>query len=73
MNTPDPLLTNKCVETDAGTRFLEITETANTSETVEITFADLAAGDQVDVFGADDAVDADCVLADTVQKYLMAP
>lgn len=70
VNTTDPLLTNKCVETNAGTRFLEITETGTTSETVEITFADLAAGDQVDVFGADDAVDAECVLADTVQKYV---
>ncbi|MCJ7452153.1 MAG: DUF4382 domain-containing protein [Steroidobacteraceae bacterium] len=66
-------LNDKCVKVDAGTRYLLITETASTSETTEITFADLAAGDLVDVFGADDAVDSECVLADTVQKYVTAP
>lgn len=59
----------KCVKTYAGTRYLFIKETANTSETAEIAFNDLATGDRVDVFGANDAIDAECVLADTIQKY----
>ncbi len=62
-------LTGKCVKTDAGTRYLFIKETANTSETQEITFADLAAGNTVDVFGTNDVTEAGCVLADTIQKY----
>jgi hypothetical protein len=66
-------LTAKCVKVDADTRYLLITETANTSETSEILFADLAVGNKVDVFGADDATEAACVLADTVQKYVTAP
>jgi Domain of unknown function (DUF4382) len=66
-------LNDKCVKVDAGTRYLLITETASTSETTEITFSELAAGDLVDVFGADDASESECVLADTVQKYLAAP
>ena len=63
-------LTGKCVKVDAATRYLEITETANTSETAEIVFADLEVDDEVDVFGADDTVEPACVLADTVQKYV---
>jgi len=63
----------KCVKTDGGTRYLEITETADTSETAEITFTDLVAGDAVDVFGVDDATEPACVLADTVQKYVTSP
>lgn len=66
-------LNDKCVKTDAGTRYLKITETVNTVETAEITFADLVAGDTVDVFGGDDAAETACVLADTVQKYVNAP
>jgi len=66
-------LNDKCVKVDAGTRYLEITETGNTSETAESTFADLAAGNMVDVFGAADPAEVDCVLADTVQKYVTAP
>jgi len=62
-------LTNKCVKTDAGTRYLQITETANTSDTTEIAFVDLAAGNTIDVFGTNDPVDTACVLADTIQKY----
>jgi hypothetical protein len=62
-------LTNKCVKTDASTRYLLITETPDTSETTQITFADLAAGNTVDVFGADDVMETACVLADTIQKY----
>jgi hypothetical protein len=50
-----------------------ITETGDTSETAEITFSDLVADDTVDVFGADDAMEPACVLADTVQKYVTAP
>jgi hypothetical protein len=65
-------VTAQCVKTDAGTRYLEITESANSSETHEIVFADLAVGDAVDVYGT--LVDAGaCVLADTVQKYSSAP
>ena len=63
----------RCVKTDGGTRYLTITETADTSETAEITFTDLVAGDTVDVFGADDTMEPACVLADTVQKYVTAP
>ena len=62
-----------CVKTDGGTRYLEITETVDTSETAEITFTDLIAGDTVDVFGVDDAMEPACVLADTVQKHATAP
>jgi hypothetical protein len=62
-------LSNKCVKTDANTRYLLITETAATSETTQITFADLVAGNTVDVFGADDVIETACVLANTIQKY----
>ena len=55
-----------CVKTKGGTRYLEITETVDTSETAEITFTDLVAGDTVDVFGGDDAMEPACVLADAV-------
>ena len=58
-----------CVKTDVGTRYLLITETATSSDTTEITFADLMAGDKVDVYGANDATEPACVLADTIQKY----
>jgi len=62
-------LNDKCVKTDVGTRYLRITETADTSETAEISFADLAAGDTVDVYGAGDATEPACVLAGTIQSY----
>jgi hypothetical protein len=64
--------TAQCVRTDAGTRYLEIAESANASETSEIAFADLAVGDDVDVHGASIEGGA-CVLAATVQKYVVAP
>jgi hypothetical protein len=63
-------LKDKCVKTDAGTRYLRITETGDTSETAEIAFGDLGAGDTVDVYGADDSAEPACVLADTVQMYV---
>ena len=63
--------TAQCVRTDADTRYLEIAESANASETTEILFADLAVDDDVDVYGSLEG-DA-CVLADTVQKYVTAP
>ena len=63
--------TAQCVRTDADTRYLEIAESADASETTEILFTDLAVGDDVDVYGSM-AGDA-CVLADTVQKYVTAP
>jgi Domain of unknown function (DUF4382) len=67
-----PVVLN-CVTTTATTRFLLITESASTSETAEIDFDALAAGDIVDVFGSADPMDTTCVLADTVQKYVAAP
>jgi|APIni6443716594_1056825.scaffolds.fasta_scaffold34271_2 hypothetical protein len=66
-------LTGKCVKTNAATRYLRITESASASETTEIAFADLAIGETVDVFGADDAAETACVMADTIQKYVGAP
>jgi len=63
----------QCVKTDADTRYLLITESASSSETAEIAFADLAVGNDVDVYGSDDTVDTTCVLADTIQKYVTAP
>jgi hypothetical protein len=68
-----PGFTDQCVKTDAVTRFLLITESPTTSETTEITFAELAVGNSVDVYGSDDAVNMECILADTVQKYVVAP
>jgi hypothetical protein len=65
--------TGQCVKTDAATRYLEITEAPDASETAEITFAGLGIGDTVDVFGTIDAGETACVLADTVQKYETAP
>ncbi len=62
-------LNGKCVKTDASTRYLFIKETADTSETTEIAFQDLVAGNKVDVFGTNDVTDTDCVLADAIQKY----
>jgi hypothetical protein len=66
-------VTGQCVMTDAGTRYLLITETSSASETAEIAFADLAVGDHVDVYGRPDLAQGDCVLADTIQKYPAAP
>lgn len=66
-------LTNQCVKTDADTRILLITEAAGSSETAEIAFDDLVVDDVIDVFGADDEAEPGCVLADTIQKYAMAP
>jgi len=65
-------VTDKCVKTDASTRYLRITESANSSETAEIAFADLTVGDDVDVYGSDDT-EVGCILADTIQKYVTAP
>ena len=66
-------LLDQCVKTDAVTRYLLITESATSSETTEITFADLASGNSVDVYGAaDPAEPTTCVLADTIQKYVPA-
>ena len=42
-------------------------------ETAEIAFDDLVVDDVIDVFGADDEAEPGCVLADTIQKYAMAP
>jgi hypothetical protein len=65
-------LLDQCVKTDAVTRYLLITESATSSETTEITFADLTVGNSVDVYGATDEVELTCVLADTIQKYVPA-
>jgi hypothetical protein len=61
------LLINQCVKTDAGTRYLRITETPGASETAVILPTDLAQDDVIDVFGSEDA---GCVLADTIQTYV---
>jgi hypothetical protein len=66
-------VTGKCVKTDAGTRYLLITETATSSTTAASTFAGLAVGDDVDVYGSTDTGDATCILADSVQEYVPAP
>ncbi len=71
VDTPSAM--DQCVTTDAETRYLEITESSGASETMEIGFADLAVGDAVDVYGSVDTMDASCVLAGTIQKYLAAP
>jgi hypothetical protein len=68
-----PAVIDKCVKTDADTRYLQVTESASSSETAEITFADLAVGDEVDVYGDVDSVDSTCVVADAIQKYVTAP
>lgn len=68
----DTGVSSQCVNTDADTRYLRITESADASETAEIGFVDLAVGDVVDIYGASDT-DPACVLADTVQQYLTAP
>ena len=66
-------VTAQCVTTSATTRYLQITESAGASETAEILPSDLAVGNAVDVYGNVDPLDANCVLADTVQKYVTAP
>jgi hypothetical protein len=67
----DPAADFDCATTTVDTRFLLITEAAGSSETSEIDFDALAAGDAVDVFGSDGG--SGCVLADTIQKYVAAP
>jgi hypothetical protein len=66
-------LSGQCVTTDAATRYLLVTESATASETTEIAFADLAVGNDVDVYGTTDPSQAGCVLADTIQKFASAP
>ena len=66
-------VTGQCVTTDATTRYLQITESGSASETAEILPSSLAVGNSVDVYGTTDAVNAGCVLADTIQKYVTAP
>jgi hypothetical protein len=65
-----PAAVYDCVRTTVDTRILKITETASSSETEEVEFGTLAAGDTVDVYGSEAAVDPACVIADTVQKYV---
>jgi len=72
---PDPLV-ERCVVTDANTRYLEIDETASPSTTEE--FADFVLfgaqdGDDVEVFGSyvePATPDTSCVLADTLQRRI---
>jgi hypothetical protein len=66
-------VTGQCVTTDASTRYLQITESGSASETAVIPASDLAVGNSVDVYGTTDTVNAGCVLADTIQKYVTAP
>jgi hypothetical protein len=63
----------QCITTDAATVYLQITESNTASETAEITFGGLAVDDAVDVYGRPDPVQAGCVLAENVQKYVPAP
>jgi len=62
------------VKTVAATRYLLIDETGASSTTTEIGFDDLAADDTVDVFGAyeEPATPENCIIADTIQKYVTA-
>jgi len=66
-------VTGQCVTTDTSTRYLQITESGSASETAVIPASDLAVGNSVDVYGTTDTVNAGCVLADTIQKYVTAP
>jgi len=66
-------VTGQCVTTDASTRYLQITESGSASETAVIPASDLAVSNSVDVYGTTDTVNAGCVLADTIQKYVTAP
>lgn len=62
-----------CVRTVEGTRYLEIDETGDTSETTEIGFDDLAVDDLVDVFGTEETSGdppVTCLIADAIQKYI---
>jgi hypothetical protein len=68
-----PAAAYDCVKTTIDTRILRITEAAASSETEQVEFGTLAAGDTVDVYGSQDPDDATCVIADTVQKYVPAP
>lgn len=66
----------QCVTTKTDgtpTRYVQVVESANSSETVEIEFEDLAVGDRVDVYGSSDPMEPACVLADTIQQYLDSP
>lgn len=63
----------QCVTTDVPTVYLQITETATSSETAGITFAGLGVGDKVDVYGATDPQDSSCIRASNVQKYVVVP
>jgi hypothetical protein len=65
-------LLDQCVTTDAETRYLLITESPTASDTTEITFANLVETNSVDVYGTTDPVELNCVLADTIQKYVPA-
>jgi hypothetical protein len=66
-------LAGQCVTTDAATRYLTITQTADSSETADAVFADLLVGDSVDVYGTDDLVKTGCVLASVIQRYVEPP
>jgi len=66
-------LAGQCVTTDAATRYLTITEAAGSSETADAVFADLLVGDSVDVYGSNDPVKTDCVLASVIQRYVEPP
>ncbi len=68
-----PAAAYDCVKTTTSTRILEITGTPTSSETRQVEFGTLVAGDSVDVYGSKDAGEPACVIADTVQKYVSTP
>jgi hypothetical protein len=71
----EPAAQFNCVNTTVDTRFLKITETPTSSETVDIDFDGLLVPDPadtdpptIDVYGSDDS--SGCVLASVVQQYV---
>ena len=63
-------ITGQCVKTDATTAYLLITETPTTFTVEAKDFSMLAVNDVVDIYGSDDA---GCVLADSIQEYVVTP
>jgi len=74
----EPAAPFNCVNTTVDTRFLNITETPTSSDTVDIDFDGLLVPDPadtdpptIDVYGSDDS--SGCVLASVIQQYVQAP
>jgi len=74
----EPATPFNCVNTTVDTRYLQITETPTSSDTVDIDFDGLLVPDPadtdpptIDVYGSDDS--SGCVLASVIQQYVQAP